>query len=83
MTQVNQAYPLTEEQLEAEINDAGWYVRQENNGWRPVIFNAKQISEKILRLYDPMEFVTANKPKVFHFNKFVRKKLTEQQRRKV
>lgn len=36
MTQVNKAYPLTEEQLEAEINDAGWYVRQENNGWRPV-----------------------------------------------
>jgi hypothetical protein len=37
MTQVNKAYPLTEEQLETEINEAGWYVRQENNGWRPVL----------------------------------------------
>ena len=25
------------EDLEAEINKAGWYIRQENNGWRPVI----------------------------------------------
>jgi hypothetical protein len=38
ISQVNQMRPLTEEQLEAEINEAGWYVRQENNGWRPVIF---------------------------------------------
>ncbi len=76
ISQVNQMRPLTEEQLEAEINEAGWYVRQENNGWRP-------ISEKILRAYDPVEFATANRPKVFHFNKYVRKKLTEQQKRKV
>jgi len=38
MNQINKAYPLTEEQLEAEINEAGWYVRQENNGWRAVPF---------------------------------------------
>jgi hypothetical protein len=22
--------------LEEEINSVGWYIRQENNGWRPV-----------------------------------------------
>ena len=36
ISMVNEMKPLTEEQLEAEINEAGWYVRQENNGWRPV-----------------------------------------------
>jgi len=43
MTQVNEIRPLTEEQLEAEINQAGWYVRQENNGWRPVFWGKSVI----------------------------------------
>eukprot|EP00824_Muranothrix_gubernata_P025413 TRINITY_DN8155_c0_g3_i1.p1 TRINITY_DN8155_c0_g3~~TRINITY_DN8155_c0_g3_i1.p1 ORF type:complete len:187 (-),score=19.39 TRINITY_DN8155_c0_g3_i1:2-538(-) len=61
--------------MEQQINKAGWYIRQENNGWRP-------ISEKILKAYDLIEITTSNKPKVFHYSKHIRQKLTAQQKRK-
>ena len=44
----------------------GWYERLDNNGWRPV-------SEKILSPYDHIEASTANKPKLYHWNKMKRK----------
>ncbi len=43
----------------------------------------QQISEKILKSYDNVEITSSNKPKVFHYKREIRRKLTAQQRRKV
>ncbi len=52
----------------------GWYERMDNNGWRPV-------SEKILSPFDKVESQTANKPKLYHWNKLKRKQLSLKEKR--
>lgn len=52
----------------------GWYQRIERNGWRP-------ISDKLLTPGDRVEIESSAKPKTFHFEPNLRKKLTAQQRR--
>jgi hypothetical protein len=52
----------------------GWYIRQENNGWRPL--HVKPQEKK-----DFVEITSANKVKYFHHDKDLRKKKNEKQKR--
>lgn len=56
----------------------GWYLRIDNNGWRPVnlfiyfLINFEislKISHKMLNKVDSIESLTAKKPKYFHYDK--------------
>ena len=50
---------------ENEKDRIGWYMRHENNGWRP-------ISDKMLVQNDPIETKTSEQKKEFHYSKAVR-----------
>jgi hypothetical protein len=48
----------------------GWYLRLENNGWRPLQYAVTKKKEFV-------ELTTANKVKYFHYNKEYRKQKNE------
>jgi hypothetical protein len=46
-------------------NHSGWYMRFENNGWRP-------INDKVLAQVDTADLQAGSKPKPFHYSKIMR-----------
>ncbi|KRX09150.1 hypothetical protein PPERSA_08866 [Pseudocohnilembus persalinus] len=54
--------------------DEGWYLRIDNNGWRP-------ISHKVLNKADQVELFSANKIKYYHHNKAKRTEKTIKKKR--
>ena len=54
----------------------GWYVRAENNGWRPVTVKSLEEAES-----DPVTAITGDKASKFHFSKVKRRADQEARRR--
>lgn len=52
----------------------GWYMRFENNGWRP-------INDKVLAQVDQADLQSGSKPKPYHYSKLVRAQETQAQKR--
>ena len=55
----------------------GWYVRAENNGWRPVTVKSLEEADS-----DPVTAITGDRASKFHFSKIKRREDMEAKRRK-
>jgi len=62
------------EYKEKRVAHDGWYIRQENNGWRPLSLKPEEKK-------DSVEVATGYKVKYFHHSKDLRKKKDEKQKR--
>lgn len=54
---------------QSKYDNQGWYLRLDNNGWRPVRCGLRQISNKQLMKADVVEFDTSNKIRYYHHKK--------------
>jgi len=62
------------EYKEQQVYHDGWYIRQENNGWRPLTLKPQDKK-------DFVEITSTHKVKYFHHDKDLRQKKNEKQKR--